>query len=48
VALHGNYAHYTKFMIDTYGVEVLDELIVLAKTIPSYTKQDLQEMIGRY
>lgn len=48
VALHGNYAHYTKFMIDTYGVEVIDELIALAAVAPKFKKADIQEKITYY
>jgi hypothetical protein len=48
VAMHGNYAHYTKFMISTYGAEVIDELITLSNTTPKYSKQELQDMIDRY
>lgn len=48
VALHGNYANYTKFIVDTYGIEVIDELIVLSRTIPKYTKQDLLELTKKY
>lgn len=48
VALKGNYPAYTKFMISTYGVEVLDELIELSKKTPQFKINDIQEMIEKY
>lgn len=48
IALHGNYVFYTKFMINTYGLEVIDELLALSKVTPRYTKQALQELIDQY
>lgn len=48
VGLGGNYAHYTRFMINTYGAGVVDELIELSGTSPNYSKLELAELIDKY
>ena len=48
VALHGNYVQYTLFMMSTYGNDVVEELSVLSKQTPKYSKLDLWEMTDYY
>lgn len=45
VGLGGNYAKYSRFMIDTYGAEVIDELITISQQPLKLSKQDLQDRI---
>jgi len=48
VGLSGNYARYSLFMIDTYGLDVLQELIDLSTQPSELTKLELQEKIDYY
>lgn len=48
VGLSGNYAEYTLFMINTYGSGIIEELVVLSRKTPKYSKLDLQEKIDYY
>lgn len=48
VFFHGNYISYTKFMIDTYGREKVDELEKLAHSTRKYTLPELREMLEMY
>ncbi|MFK5282642.1 recombination protein NinG, partial [Lacticaseibacillus paracasei] len=48
IFLKGNYINYTKYMIDTYGREYVDELEVLSKSTIKISTAELQEMIDKY
>jgi hypothetical protein len=41
IALKGNYAYYTKFMLRTYGEGIIDELIELSSVAPNFSKADI-------
>lgn len=45
---NGNYPEYSKFMIEAYGVEVIDELIALSKQVTKFSRGDLESMIEKY
>lgn len=48
VFLKGNYINYTKYMIDTYGREFVDQLEVKSRTLLKIKNKELQEMISFY
>lgn len=48
VFLKGNYIAYTKFMIDSYGREFVDELELLSKTTAKISTPELLEKIKYY
>ncbi len=48
VFLNGNYPAYTRFMIRTYGPEVIDELLELSQEIPKLTRGELEFLIAKY
>ena len=48
VFLHGNYIEYTKFMLDSYGREFVDELEKLAKSGKKITTPEIREKIAYY
>jgi len=48
VFLKGNYINYTKYMIDTYGREFIDELELKSRQIVKYKNFQLQEMLNFY
>jgi len=48
VFLKGNYINYTRYMIDKYGREYVDELEIKSKLSTKITTVELQEMINHY
>lgn len=48
VFLKGNYIAYTKYMIDRYGREFVDELETKSRQIYKVSTVELQEMIETY
>ena len=48
VCKSGNYPAYTEFLLNTYGVEWLKELIDDGNKIKKWTAQDLKAMIEEY
>jgi len=49
VALKGNYINYTKYMIDRYGREFVDQLEVKSKQTGKYTTPaELRELLEKY
>ena len=48
VILHGNYIAYTKFMIDRYGREFVDELERKSLTTQRLTRPEMEELIQYY
>lgn len=46
--LSGNLIEYTRFMIDRYGLAVVDELRALSKQIYKPSRQDLEAIIEKY
>lgn len=48
VFLKGNYINYTKYMIDKYGREYVDELERLSKSSQKITTPQIEEMIELY
>lgn len=43
--LHGNLIEYTRYIIDLYGIEKVDELRALSKTTLKFTVADHEEAI---
>jgi len=48
VFLKGNYINYTRYMIDKYGREYVDELEIKSKLSTKITTVKIQEMIKHY
>jgi len=48
VALKGNYIEYTKYMIDEYGREYVDELEIKSRRTAKFSTVELLEMINDY
>lgn len=48
ILLKGNYINYTRFMIDTYGREFVDELERVSSSITKIPTPQLREMIEYY
>jgi len=48
VLLKGNYINYTKYMIDRYGREYVDELEVKSRSDIKISSVELKEMIEKY
>lgn len=48
VALKGNYIEYTKYMIDRYGREAVDELDAKSRTTVKVTTQEIKELTELY
>lgn len=48
VGLGGNYAMYTKFMLDKYGSGIIDTLISRSHSEPNYSVEYLMSEIARY
>lgn len=46
--LKGNYIVYTKYMIDRYGREFVDELEIKSKCLDKIPTTDIQDMIWTY
>lgn len=48
IALKGNYIVYTKYMIDRYGREAVDELEVKSLSTQKLTSQEMRDLIVYY
>lgn len=48
VFLNGNYIVYTRRMIENYGIELVDEMLVRKNEIYKIDTPDLEEMIKEY
>lgn len=48
VMLNGNYPAYTKYLLDSYGAEWLDRLILDGRKIRQWTPDELKELINKY
>ena len=48
IALHGNYIHYTKYMIDRFGREFVDELEIKSLSQVKIPTVELEEKIVYY
>ncbi len=48
IRLKGNWPEYMRFMLDTQGKFVIDDLLRLNKTVRKFTVPELQEMYEEY
>jgi hypothetical protein len=48
VTLKGNWPGYYTFMLDKYGIETIDELLMKAKQIRKFTIDELEELNVHY
>lgn len=48
VILHGNYISYTKYMLDKYGREAVDQLEIKSKSTVKISTPELEERIEYY
>ena len=48
IFFHGNYINYTRFMLDSYGREFVDELEALAKSGKKISTPEIREKIEYY
>lgn len=44
----GNFENYYPYMVDTYGIEKVEELTALSRTTVKFTVNDLLEMEKEY